>query len=69
MVCDRHCAARAGRLADGDVLVESRRALDGGLVDLLVLPDLICGAVAGESALLGAGLRVADGVFHDVVFY
>ena len=55
-------------LPDRDVLVESRRALDGRLVDLLVLVDGVRGAVAGEGALYGplAGRAAAVAVL-DVV--
>lgn len=48
-------------LAVGDVLPEGGSALDGGLVDLLVLPNVIDGAVAGDGADLLA-LRAAGAV-------
>lgn len=40
--------------AHGDVLVEGSCTLDRWLVDLLVLVDSVCRAVAGEGALHGA---------------
>lgn len=48
-------------LAVGDVLPEGGSALDRGLVDLLVLPDVVGGAVAGDGADLLA-LRAAGAV-------
>ena len=53
VVGDRDGAA-IGPLVDTvrNVLPESRRADDGGLVDLLMLPDLVRAPVAGESAEL-----------------
>ena len=68
MVLDGDGAAIAGAVADGDVLVEGRGPLDGGLVDLRVFPDGIAAAVGGDGAFLCARLRVADRVLHDVVF-
>lgn len=52
-----------------DVLPEGAGSLDGRLVDLLVLPDVVNGAVAGDGAHLLA-LRAAGavgGVLLDVV--
>ena len=43
-------ASRSLGLTVGDVLPERRRALDRGLVDLLVLPDVVDRAVAGHGA-------------------
>ena len=53
VVGDRDSAA-IGPLVDTvrNVLPESRRAHDGGLVDLLMLPDLVRAPVAGEGAEL-----------------
>jgi hypothetical protein len=53
----------------GDVLVEGRGTLDGGLVDLGVLPDVVDRAVAGDLAHLGALSRASAvaGVLLDVV--
>jgi hypothetical protein len=53
-----------------DVLPEGRRALDRGLVDLLVLPDVVDGAVTGDSADLLALSRagaVARVLLHVVL--
>ena len=53
----------------GDVLPEGALALDAGLVDLLVLPDVVDAAVARDAAdllALGAARTVA-GVLLDVV--
>lgn len=57
-------------LADGEVLAESAGTLDGRLVDLSVLADLVGRAVAGDTADgLGAAdrARVVAVVLHDVV--
>ena len=54
VVLDGDGAAGACARADGDVLLEGRGALDRGLVDLLVLPNLVCAAVACQSTLLCA---------------
>jgi hypothetical protein len=54
-------AAGALGLPVGDVLPEGGGALDGGLVDLLVLPDVVDGAVARHGADLLA-LRAAGAV-------
>ena len=64
MVLDRHSATGATRLADADVLVEGRRALDGRLVDTLILPDGVCAPVRGDSALLGPPGADTDVLFH-----
>ena len=59
-------------LADGEVLAESAGTLDGRLVDLGVLADLVGRAVAGDTADgLGAADRagVVAVVLHDVVLY
>lgn len=52
-----------------DVLPESGSASDGRLVDLLVLPDVVDGAVAGDLADLLALSRAGAvaGVLLDVV--
>jgi hypothetical protein len=60
-------AAGAWRVPDGDVLLEGRRALDRGLVGLLVLPDGVRAPVAGESTLLRAARGYALVGFHHVV--
>ncbi len=52
VVLDRHSATGTTRLADADILVEGRCALDGRLVDTLILPDGVCAPVRGDSALL-----------------
>src|SRR5262249_42728053 len=50
------------------VLVEGRGALDGGLVDLLVLGDVVRAAVAGDLAHEGTGpVGRAHPVLDDVV--
>lgn len=53
-----------------DVLPERARALDGRLVHLLVLPDVVDRAVASNSAnfLSLSGTGAIAGVFLDVVF-
>lgn len=57
-------------LTDGPVLVEGCRADDRGLVDLLVLIDIIGRTVAGDSAHVGhAGSGVVGSIaFENVVF-
>lgn len=63
-------SAVALALADGEVLAESAGALDGRLVDLGVLADLVGRAVAGDAAdSLGAADRawVVAVVLDDVV--
>jgi hypothetical protein len=62
-------AAGALLLAVADVLVEGGGTLDGRLVDLGVLPDVVDGAVAGDRAHLGALSRASTvaGVLLDVV--
>ena len=69
MIRNGHRATSAGALADRDILVEGRGALNGRLIDLLVLPDLVRGAVAREGALLRARFRIPDRIFHDVVLH
>ena len=72
MVGDVDGTAGALVLADGEVLAESAGALDGRLVDLGVLADLVGGAVAGDAADgLGAadGARVVAVVLDDVVLW
>jgi hypothetical protein len=49
-------------------LVEGRGTLDGGLVDLLMLPNGVGSSVAGEGALDGTLLRRVACILHDVVF-
>lgn len=64
-------SAAAGPLVNtvGDVLGEGGGALDGRLVDLGVLPDVVDGAIAGDLAHLGAlgGTSTVVGVLLDVV--
>lgn len=64
-----HSAAGTLALADGPVLVEGRSALDGGLVDLLVLVDVVGSAIAVDGTLVGhARPRVVGTiVLEDVV--
>jgi len=57
VVGNGNSAAGALVLADGEVLAESAGALDGGLVHLSVLADLVGRAVAGDAA---DSLRAAD---------
>ena len=70
MVVESDCATPTVRAADGEVLAEGAGALDGRLVDLGVLTDLVGRAVAGDAA---DGLRTADRawvvavVLNDVV--
>lgn len=65
-----HSTAGALALADGPVLVEGRSALDGGLIDLLVLVDVVGSTIAIDGTLVGhAGARVVGAVvLEDVVF-
>lgn len=70
MALGRDGAAAGPRaLAVRDVLPEGGRAGDGRLVDLLVLPDVVRGAVANHGADLGAlgRARAVVGVLLDVV--
>lgn len=70
VVGDGDSAAGALVLTDREVLAESAGALDGRLVDLGVLADLVGRAVAGDAADgLGAAdrARVVAVVLHDVV--
>lgn len=62
-------ASRAGSASVGDELIEGGGASDRGLVDLLVLVDVIDRPVAGHSALQGALCRTLSvtGVLLDVV--
>ena len=72
MVGDGDSSAGALVLADREVLAESAGALDGRLVDLGVLADLVGRAVAGDTADgLGAADRagVVAVVLNDVVLY
>lgn len=70
MALGRDGAAAGPRaLAVRDVLPEGRRARDGRLVDLLMLPDVVYGSVTGHGADLGAlgRARAVAGVLLDVV--
>lgn len=72
VVGDGDGSAGALALADGEVLAESAGALNGRLVDLRVLADLVGAAVAGDAADgLGAAYaaRVVAVVLDDVVFW
>jgi len=72
VVGDSDSAAGALALADREVLAESAGALDGRLVDLGVLADLVGRAVAGDAADgLGAAdrARVVRVVLDDVVLF
>ena len=62
--------ARPLALPVANVLPERARALNGRLVHLLVLPDVVDGAVASNSAnlLSLSGTSAIAGVFLDVVF-
>ena len=63
-------AAAPLRRANGYVLVEGCSALDGRLVDLLVLVDGVAGAVAREGALHSSLASGAAGVaFLHIVFH
>ena len=68
MIRRRDRPARARRLSYRDILLESRRALDGGLVGAGVFVDIIRGPV-GRKAAFGCHARagVACVVFHYVV--
>jgi hypothetical protein len=70
VVGDRDSSASTLVLADREVLAESAGALDGRLVDLGVLADLVGRAVAGDAADgLGATdrARVVAVVLNDIV--
>lgn len=69
VVLDGDGAAGATATADRDVLVESGGALDGRLVDALILPDFVRAAVASERALLRARLREAGRVLNHVILH
>ena len=60
VVGNRDSTAGAAALADGDVLVKGRGALNRRLIDLLVLPDLIRGTVAGDGTFLCARFWVPN---------
>lgn len=60
--------ARPGALEDRDVLVEGRGALNGRLVDLLVLPDIIGATVTRHCTLVRAHSLVSVVNLHDIVF-
>lgn len=63
-----HGSARTLVPADGKVLPEGRGALDGRLVDALVLVDVVGRAVAVHGAQQGvAAAGVVGEVLHDVV--
>ena len=66
-----HCdgAAHAGRVTDRDVLPEGVQpgASNGGLVDLLVLPDGVGAIIGRHGAHVGAADGDADVLLHDVV--
>jgi hypothetical protein len=67
--CSDSAATRTLVNAVADVLGEGAGSLDGGLVDLGVLPDVVDGAVAGDLAHLGAlgRARAVGCVLLDVV--
>jgi len=67
VVCHGDGTAAAAGGTDGEVLVEGTGPLDGGLVDLLVLPDGVGSSVTLESALDGSLLGWVGSIFHDVV--
>ena len=72
VVGNGNSAAGALVLANREVLAESAGALDGRLVDLGVLADLVGRAIAGDAADgLGAAdrARVVAVVLNDVVLY
>lgn len=69
MVLDSDGTATAWALADRNVLVEGRCALNRGLVDLLVLPDVVSTAVTINRAQVGTHGLVAVVSLHDVVFH
>lgn len=70
MVCRGYGAAGPLALPDRPVLIEGGSALDGRLVDLLVLVDVVGRAITGDgSHMCHAAARVVASVaFHDVVF-
>src|SRR5688572_26845062 len=70
VVAERDVAVHARgalRLARAEVLPESLGALDGGLVDLLVLVDVVRAAVAADRAHVRSGRPVGAPAIDDVV--
>src|SRR3569623_93754 len=53
----RYVATLPGRLPNAEVLLEGRRAVNGGLVVLLVLVDLVRRTIHGEASLHRAAAR------------
>lgn len=73
MVLNCHRPRRALALTDGEELLESRGALNGGLVDLGVGVDVVRRAVGDDGAhVRGTGVSSTEveivGLFVDVVF-
>lgn len=70
VVCRRDGTTGPLALPDGPVLIEGGSALDGRLVDLLVLVDVVGCAITGDSSFMShAVARVVVSVaFHDVIF-
>jgi hypothetical protein len=69
MICNRDGTAGAGTGADGNVLLKGSGSCDGGLVDLLVLPDLVRSTIAREGTQLRTRVRIASRCLHNVVFH
>lgn len=69
MIASGNATTDALRGADGEVLLEGRRALDGGLVDLSVRVDVGGAAIARHGALVrrASGEVVGTVRFDDVV--
>lgn len=67
MVLDGNGAADTRRVANRDVLVKGRCALNGRFVDTLVLPDGIGSSVTVYRALHGAGLVHVHLIIDDVI--
>lgn len=69
MIGGGNSTTRPGILANRPVLVEGRGATHRGLIDLLVLVDIVDGTITGNSALVchGATRVVIAVVLHDVV--
>ena len=68
MVRSGHSTARSGVLADRPILVEGSSTRDGGLVDLLVLVDVVDRSVASDLSLVGhAATRVVGTVVLENV--
>ena len=69
MVCNSNSTALAGRLSDGDILIEGRRALNGRFIVTSVLVDRVLGSVTVNRALIGAKTWRVEVILDNVVFH